>query len=139
MIFRVIALLYMAVNTVTDARRKEIDIRFTVAAGILLVLLRVFGFSRGLEAYSAEFCALRCAFCGKPPVSRCCRNRRCPGGRYAGIPSAGHGAYALYDFGILAGGRLGTDKKRYGSVAGRRAEIPLVPFVLLAYVMGCCL
>ena len=46
MIFRVIALLYMAVNAVTDARRKEIDIRFTVAAGILLVLLRVFGFSR---------------------------------------------------------------------------------------------
>lgn len=138
MIFRVIALLYMAVNAVTDARRKEIDIRFTVAAGILLVLLRVFGFSRDWKLTLLNFVPCAVLFAA---------NRLSPGAVGTGdILVAGMLGFLLPGtelmrcmiLGFWLAGGWGLIR-RVWKRGGQREEIPLVPFILLAYVMGCCL
>lgn len=138
MIFRVIALLYMAVNTVTDARRKEIDIRFTVAAGILLVLLRVFGFSRDWKLTLLNFVPCAVLFAA---------NRLSPGAVGTGdvlvagmlgflLPGTELMRCMILGFWLAGGWGLIRKVWKHG---GQEAEIPLVPFVLLAYVMGYCL
>ena len=138
MIFRVIALLYMAVNTVTDARRKEIDIRFTVAAGILLVLLRVFGFSRDWKLTLLNFVPCAVLFAA---------NRLSPGAVGTGdVLVAGMLGFLLpgtelmrcMTLGFWLAGGWGLIR-RVWKRGGQREEIPLVPFILLAYIMGCCL
>ena len=138
MIFRVIALLYMAVNAVTDARRKEIGIRFTVAAGILLVLLRVFGFSRDWKLTLLNFVPCAVLFAA---------NRLSPGAVGTGdILVAGMLGFLLPGtelmrcmiLGFWLAGGWGLIR-RVWKRGGQREEIPLVPFILLAYIMGCCL
>ena len=128
----------MAVNTVTDARRKEIDIRFTVAAGIFLVLMRVFGFSRDWKLTLLNFVPCAVLFAA---------NRLSPGAVGTGdilvagmlgflLPGTEHMRCMILGFWLAGGWGL---IRRVWKRGGQREEIPLVPFILLAYIMGCCL
>lgn len=138
MIFQVIALLYLGVNAVTDARKREIDLRVTVLVGILLVILRAAGISRDWRLTLLNFV---------PFVVLLAANRLLAGAVGAGdIWIAGMLGFLVpadtlmrsLIGGFWMAGVWGLVKKvrKHG---GERTEIPWIPFLLLAYFMECCI
>lgn len=136
MIFRVIALLYLGVNAATDIRRREIDIRITVAFGIVLASLQLSGFSQGWNF----------TFLNVLPFAVLLAANRI----FAGAVGVGD-AWVAGMLGLLLPGAELMRCMVWGFwLAGiwgliqrvqnkKRKEIPLIPFVLLSYVMGYCL
>ncbi|HIS26278.1 MAG TPA: hypothetical protein IAA57_05135 [Candidatus Pullilachnospira intestinigallinarum] len=138
MIFQVIALLYLMANAVTDARRKEIDLRITALAGISLILLRAAGISRDWNVTPLNFA---------PFAVLLAANRLLSGAVGAGdvwisgmlgflMPADTLLRSMLGGFWMAGGWGL---VRKLWKPCGSKTEIPWIPFLLLAYFMECCL
>lgn len=137
-IFRVMAFVYLVMNTITDVRRKEIDIRVTVIVGIAFSFLRLSGVAPdwSYSLMNMVPCAVLLA-----------ANRLLAGTVGAGdvwvagmlgLLLPGSELMGCMILGFWLAGGWGVIKKA-GRYDRQRTEIPLLPFLLLAYVIGWCL
>lgn len=138
MIFRVFAFLYLLVNTITDVRKREIDIRVTVIVGIAFAVLRLSGVSPdwSYSLLNMVPCAVLLV------VNRLFVGTVGAGDVWVagmlGLLLPGSELMECMIFGFWLAGGWGVIKKA-GQSAGHRTEIPLLPFLMLAYVIGWCL